>query len=151
MIVDGIEFAMIQPARRGGAASQARFANDEIVLSIDKSGSKGVVAYSLRISIHKTLAKKARLIQGDHIQFGFNQDKGIGIIRRVNEGGYRLSGCNKKSDRLYIKPNWRKGLMPSVAASVGCQTEINDAGIVFMLPDCVSFDRNLRAEADGKK
>jgi hypothetical protein len=151
MIVDGIEFAMIQPARRGGAGSQAKFSSDEVVLSIDKSGAKGAVAYSLRISIHKTIAKKARLIEGDRIQFGFNQEKGIGIIRRVNDGGYRLSGCNKKSDRLYIKPNWRKGLMPSVASSVGCPSEIKDEGIIFMLPDCVSFDRNLRAEADAKQ
>ena len=151
MNIDGVEFVMVKPARRGGANSQAKFANDEVVLSIDKSGAKGTVAYSLRISLHKSLAKKARLIEGDYIQFGFSQESGIGVIRRVNDDGYRLSGCRKKSDRLYIKPNWRQGLMPSVASSIGCPSEIKDDGIVFILPNCVSFDRNLRAEADGKK
>jgi hypothetical protein len=151
MNIDGIEFAMVQPARRGGSANQAKFGEDDVVLSIDKSGAKGVAAYALRISIHKSLAKKARLIEGDVIQFGFNQQKGVGIIRRVNGDGYKLSGCSKKSGRLYIKPNWRKSEMPSMVQPVGCPSEIKDEGIVFMLPDCVSFDRNLRAEADAKK
>lgn len=121
---------------------------DEVTFAIDKGTSKGVSCYALRIAVPKEIAKKARFIEGDTVDILFDKEERAGLIKRIIGKGWTLSKW-KTSARLTVKLRWNNG-MPSVASCVSCPCEITPDGIVFFLPECVSFDHNLREEA-GKK
>jgi hypothetical protein len=142
--VKGFKFEPIEPANRGGRSGA--FSEWDLIFATDRKSVAGGVTYGMRIGISQAFAKKARIIDGDRVEILFDKEEKAGLIRRVNDGGHQISSYGKKNTRLYIKPTIKPG-MPTVAETVGCPSEILDEGIMFLLPDCVSFDRNLRAEA----
>ena len=143
--LNGYNFVPVIPGRKG--VSQQAFKNDEIVFATDMTGRSSKL-YAVRIGVPAAIAKEARLIPMDRVLVAFDRENKCGLIQRIHSGGHSVSKWN--GSRHYIKFNHQAG-MPTVAKSCGCPCEVTSDGIIFMLPDCVSFDRNLRAEADGKK
>lgn len=131
--------------RRGGGS---RVGDDDISFATDLASRKsGEPCYSMRIGIPTHVAKKARLIEGDRIRILFDETAGLGLIKRINGDGWKLTPTHK-GGRLVVKVTLRPG-MPTVAESCGCPCEITDEGIVFVLPQDVSFIENLRANRDA--
>jgi hypothetical protein len=126
--------------------------SDDVTFATNASMRKsGGVIYSMRLAISASIAKKARLQLGDKIAIYFDKKNMAGMLVRANNSRLTLTGKPGKG-RLEVKTTWTpEDNIPTVARTVGCPSEVTDDGILFMLPDCVSFDRNLRAEADAKK
>jgi hypothetical protein len=143
--IKGYNFVMVEPARKGG--TNRGFSPDDVVFATDITGNNSNL-YALRIGLPVSAAKAARIKPGDKVKVGFDKPNKCVLVQWNREGDYTVS--KGSGSRLYIKFNVQPG-MPTVTESCGCPCEADDEGIVFMLPDCVSFDRNLRAEADAKK
>jgi hypothetical protein len=148
-IVKGYDF---KPAKPPGTTRTGKgfMLPEDVTFSTNASERKpGHVIYSMRLAISAAIAKKARLVLGDKIAVFFDRKNMAGILVRTNSGTLKLTGKPGKG-RLEVKTTWRPGdNIPTVATTIGCLSEVTDDGIIFMLPDCVSFDRNLRAEADA--
>ena len=127
-----------------------RHPSDEIVFATDQAGTVRDGRYAMRVAIHSTIAKKARLIKGDLVDILFDEPAKVGLIKRVNAGrGWKLTTGSENS-RLTVKISMKPG-MPSIEKATGCPCEITDEGIVFTLPDCVTFSENIRAKKDATK
>jgi len=128
-------------AKRG---NHSKIPSDQILFATDKrsKGDKGSL-FCMRIGIPVKTAKKARFVAGDKVEVLFDVADRVGLVRRVSSGGYTLCKHHENS-RLTVKATYYPG-MPTVSDSVGCLSDVTDDGIVFMLPDSVSFEKNLRA------
>jgi hypothetical protein len=131
-------------SERGGGR-HGSYSPEDIVIATDRAGFKAERRYSLRIAIGHSVAKKARLIKGDRVDILFDRGARAGLLRRVTNGGWKLTSGSIK-DKLFVKVQLKPG-MPTIASPAGCPCEVTDDGIIFTLPDEVSFDRNMRAEA----
>jgi hypothetical protein len=143
----------IRPMTRGGNGGSASDA--PVVYAVDICGVHGGNrSYAIRIAMREDIADKARIRTGDIVHVEFDKNGKGGVVFRVIEGkGFRVLSASKKGGRLYFKMTLRPGV-PTVAKPVDCDASIEKLGVVvFAFPDAavVSFDRNLRAEADGKK
>lgn len=127
-------------AARGGKGRVVR--PDKISFSTDASGGNGKARYALRITIPPEIAKKARFIKGDFVDLLFDKEDMRCQIKRVTEGGWKLS-LHSKSGLLSVKVTLCKG-MPSVSKTFECDYQIEDMGIAFELPPEASFTENLR-------
>jgi hypothetical protein len=126
-----------------------RYPSDEIVFATDQAGMKRDGRYAMRVAIHATIAKKARLIKGDLIDVLFDEQAKVGLIKRVNDRGWTLtsgSTCARLTVKISMKPG-----MPSIEKAASCPCEVTDEGIVFTLPDSVSFTENLREKSCEEK
>jgi len=133
-----------------GNTSPRRHSSAGIVLATDKQRASGQQYFAVRISLSRELADRARFILGDRVDVMFDIEGRRCLLRRVNEGGWRLhkAGGNGASDgaRLNIKFKYSTGL-PSVKESVSITDyEIAPEGIIFGIPEEASFERNLRDE-----
>jgi hypothetical protein len=115
-----------------------RFAN-----SYEKNkGTNGVDRHNIRIVIGGKLAKKARLISGDKVDFLFDGENGIAVLRRIPVGsdGFTLyySGgakASKRSGNLTMKVSYRKGMPRPSQNSIDAEASIDDNGDVFFYFD----------------
>lgn len=102
--------------------------------------NKKKATFAMVIRLSKSIAKQARLIHGDKIDIAFDVENRMGLIRRVTASQWALS-----NNRIQI--TIREG-MPTTAERVACPAEVTPEGIQFILPDCVSFTKNMRLEHD---
>ena len=126
-----------------------KYSSDEVVFATDQAGMKRDGRYAMRVAIHSTIAKKARLIKGDLVDVLFDEQAKVGLIKRVNDRGWKLTNGHESS-RLTVKISMKPG-MPSIEKAAGCPCEVTDEGIVFTLPDSVSFTENLREKASESR
>ena len=104
--------------------------------------------FSLRITIPESAAKEIRFIKGDRMDILVDKESRMVLVKRVSQGGWMLSSANKNTRVLNVKITWAPG-MPSVATTVYCDYIIDERGLVFELPDEVSFgDDCARRETD---
>ena len=143
--IKGFNFVPVSPGRKGGAYTQ--FAKDEVIFATDDAGRQSPGQYAVRIGVPVSIMKQARINPGETVIVAFDAEHRCGLIQFSRYSGYKVSKGN--GNRNYVKFNLKPGV-PTVAESCGCRCEVTEDGIIFMLPDCVSFDRNLRAEADAK-
>lgn len=144
-------FVSIKSLPRVSRGDRSSFDPQELIYAIDQTGGRERVKYAMRIGIPSHAAKEARLIKGDRVDILFDKEAGLGLVKRVNSGGWAVSAPHKKqAERLYVCATYTAG-MPSVAKSVGCPCEVTPDGIIFTLPDEVSFTENLREIADKQK
>lgn len=128
----------------GKLTGRNMYRDDDLVFSTDKSCGAGGLRYSMRVSIRSVFAKKARIIRGDLVDILFDEGAKAGLIKRVNSGGWKLTASKDNSQWLSVRITYKPG-MPSAASAVSCLCEITDEGLVFTLPDEVSFTENLKA------
>ena len=128
--------------------NRGRYKSDEIIFATDQAGADGD-RYAMRVAIHPSTARKARIMKGDLIDVFFDEEAKVGLVKRDNLQGWKLA-ANSENSRLTVKIHMRPG-MPSIEKATGCPCEVTDEGIVFTLPDCVSFAENLRAKKDANK
>ena len=149
--VDGFNF---EPAKKyaNTRTGKGYVLPDDVTFATGASNRKpGSVIYSMRLAISASIARKAHLRLGDKVAIYFDRKNMAGMLVRSNGSRLKLTGKPGKG-RLEVKTTWTpEDNIPTVAKTIGCPSEVTDDGILFMLPDCVSFDRNLRAEADAKQ
>jgi hypothetical protein len=142
----------IRPMVRGGSGGRA--VDDPVVYAVDICGVDGSKrSYAVRIAMREDIADQARIRPGDLVEVEFDKNGKGGVVRRVINGkGFSVLSASKKGGRLYFKMTLRAGL-PTVAKSVGCEASVENGAVVFAFPadTKVSFDINLRAEADAKQ
>lgn len=137
------EFFKSQRSKCGNAVNRH---SEDITFATNRTGYKDKTnTYSMAIGISQSIAKLARIIPGDRVDILFDPEQRIGLIKRVNSGGWKLSGNPKGNSRLYFRVPWHQG-MPSAKSTVGCLSEIVADGIQFIFPDEISFTQNLRKE-----
>jgi hypothetical protein len=143
--IKGYNFVPVTTGRKNG--SHRGFSDDDVVFATDITGQHSNL-YAMRIGVPAKVAKAARIKPGDRVTVAFDKPNKCALIQWNREGTHTVS--KGSGSRFYVKFNIQPG-MPTVAKSCGCPCEADEDGIIFMLPDCVSFDRNLRAEADAKQ
>jgi len=143
----------VRPMARGG--NGGRGSGSPVVYAVDICGVHGGKrSYAIRIAMREDIADHARIRTGDIVEVEFDKNGRGGVVRRVVEGkGFRVLSASKRGGRLYFKVTLREGI-PTVAGSIECDAAVEKLGVVvFAFPPAaaVSFDRNLRAEADAKQ
>jgi hypothetical protein len=149
--IKGIEFLPAKSAKnkntRGGRTLDA-----DVTFGTGSTKRDGAVEYTMRIGIAQQFAKLARFRRGERFDVFFAPKEKLGVITKAENGYFQLLGGEggaRLDLKAVISPDDN---IPFVAQTAGCEAEIcKDGSVVFMLPDCVSFDRNLRAEADAKQ
>ena len=109
--------------------------------------SKGVTRKSVVVRISSALAKEARILHGDRLDLLIDKEAKIGLLKRINKGGYAASATGKKQETIKpgeyysitIKATYFKG-MPILDGYFECESvNISDDGILFDLPKDVTF------------
>jgi hypothetical protein len=148
--IKGIEFV---PAKAPSASSGGRRAyQSDVTFGTGATARDGHIEYTMRIGLAQSFAKLARFRKGERFDVHFAVREKIGMIIKADNGRFRLLGGDGNA-RLELKTViCDDDNIPFSSQTVECESEIGkDGSVIFLLPDCVSFDRNLRAEADGKK
>ena len=148
--IKGIEFL---PAKAASSdCGKGRTLGADVTFGTGAANRDGSIEYSMRIGIAQSFAKLARFRKKERFDVHFAPKEKIGMIVKSDNGRLQLLG-GEGNARLELKTTISaKDTIPYVASTVECESEIHkDGSIIFLLPDCVSFDRNLRAEADAKK
>jgi hypothetical protein len=149
--IKGIEFLPAKSSKskstRGGRTLDA-----DVTFGTGATKRDGSTEYTMRIGIAQSFARLARFRKSERFDVFFAPNEKLGVITKSENGYFQLLG-GEGGARLDLKavigPDDH---IPFVAQTVGCEAEVcKDGSVVFMLPDCVSFDRNLRAEADAKQ
>lgn len=133
--------------RRGG---RHRDANSKFVVIGTGTGGKdkkGVLRKAFVIRLSKALAKEARILHGDRVDFLFDPEAKVGLLKRINKGGFAASATGKRADTINpgeyycvtIKATYFPG-MPLLDGYRECETAVvTDEGILFDLPPEVTF------------
>jgi hypothetical protein len=148
--IKGIEFV---PAKAPCTAAGGRRAyQSDVTFGTGATSRDGCMEYTMRIGLAQSFAKLARFRKGDRFDVHFAVREKIGMIVKADDGRFRLLG-GEGNARLELKTVIAADdTIPFSSHTVECESEIGkDGSVIFLLPDCVSFDRNLRAEADAKK
>lgn len=74
--------------------------------------SKGVTRKSVVVRISAALAKEARILHGDRLDLLIDKDAKIGLLKRINKGGYAASATGKKQET--IKPGKGSVIVPTL-------------------------------------
>lgn len=102
---------------------------------------------SIVIRLSTALAKEARILHGDRLDLLFDKDSRLGLLKRVNKGGYAASATGKKRDEIEpskfysvtMKLTYYPG-MPIFKAYTECENvNISDEGILFDIPNDVTY------------
>jgi hypothetical protein len=137
--ISGFEFESAKPQGRGGKQK----IDADVALMTKASTSTKRPVFTVRVTISNKLAKEARLRYGDRVDLLFDRKNMAGAILRSDDGQYALTG-SMANGRLEVKTTWRDGdNIPTTADIAKCCGEATSQGIVFMLPDTVSFTDNL--------
>jgi len=136
--VSAIEFL-----KQGENADRVRSFED-VCISINRTGDRNQDKWSLVVALSTAIAKKAKFMRGDKVNFLWDAEKKVGLICRVTDGGWALtSGGKRVKGKYYFKMYFKEG-MPNVAHLTGCPSEVTSEGIEFIFPDDVSFTGNKR-------
>lgn len=133
---------------RKNGGSNGTAGRDTVSFSHDLGGKGkgGKQRTSVRVRIGEQFIKEARWQHGDRIEFLFDPDDGVGLLRRVKSGGYSLSRYNRGASYC-IQATWYPG-MPSVPRAAECDgVYVTDEGLMFRFPDETSFTENVRRES----
>ena len=136
-----------------GASPRGRYrATSDIVIATDKGiKNSGKEGWCLRISISSDIAKKARFLAGDRIEFFIDRDSSpaCGLLKRTTEKGMRLYKNGESAGARFIyKATYIDGVgIPSFAQATDVKAEVVDDGIMFDIPATCSFDKNLRVDS----
>jgi len=149
--IKGIEFLPAKSAKskstRGGRTIDA-----DVTFGTGATKRDGSIEYTMRIGLAQPFAKLARFRKGERFNLFFARKEKLGVITKAENGEFQLLGGEGGARLDLITVIGPEDNIPFIAQTTGCESEIcKDGSIVFMLPDCVSFDINLRAEADNKK
>jgi hypothetical protein len=120
----------------------------DVVFATHKASRKesSGTTYTCTFLISKSKAEEARLLKGDFVDFLFDREKNLGLIKRSTKvkrwtiRDYHV----KRFERYILTINWMPG-MPSVAESAACPAEITEEGILFQLPKGTKYDTNARS------
>jgi hypothetical protein len=93
----------------------------------------------LQVRIDNDTLKEARIEAGDHLDLLFDKEGRLGLIKRVKEGGWMLTGKGESCARVRVR--WAAGL-PFTNGLVECADVTADVatGIMFQLPEGVKFE-----------
>lgn len=93
----------------------------------------------LQIRIDNDTLKEARILLGDRLDLLFDKEGRLGLIKRVKDGGWMLTGKGETCARFRVR--WAAGL-PYTNSLVECSDVTADVvtGIMFQLPEGVKFE-----------
>jgi hypothetical protein len=92
----------------------------------------------LQVRVDNATLKESRIFAGDSLDVLFDKEGRLGLIRRVKEGGWKLTNQTDTCARVRVR--WAPG-MPHTAEMVEIADVTCDEaeGIMFQLPEGVSF------------
>lgn len=145
-------FESLQQFTPKSTIGRVRSAGDKVGFSTDLASKtkSGEDRFGMRILIPEPAVTQMRLLSGDMVDVQLDKEKRLILVKRITNGkGWKLTS-NTSNGSLNLKVTWRPG-MPSVASTVHCNYIIDDRGLVFELPQEVSFEECARkANSNGQ-
>lgn len=136
-------------AGRGKHGRGKRVVGKRLSIGVTSSGKSksGQPRPALRFRISKDLAQEARILPGDRVDVLIDTNERLGLVRRVNTGGYSASASGITADKikagdfypLVTKITLYPG-MPKVDETTECENiTVSNEGIIFAIPDNATF------------
>lgn len=138
-----------QQSRWTGSRGGKRLSGKILTIGINVGGKSknGSTRQALTIRLSADLAKEARLLIGDRVDVLFDKESGLGLVKRVQTGGYAttvagMATSSVKPGAFYptvVKLTYYDG-MPFIAERHDCENvTVTNEGIMFTLPDSVTY------------
>ena len=138
---------------RGGYGRTGQKQNKSVRVGMTTNGLQKDKSRREAITIRFTqdVAREARILPNDRIDVFFDQENGLGLIKRINKGGYAatIAGGLKQAEikqgeyyTIIVKFTRYKG-MPFFDLSEDCENvTVTDEGILFALPSTTLWPEN---------